>query len=191
MAENNTVSKSTMYIAIAVSLLVGFLSGVVYSVYNAPTDSQTAAVEDQGASKIASLEKEVKEHPDNGIAWTNLGHAYFDSDQHEKAIYAYNKSLELHPGDANLLTDLGVMYRRNGQPDKAIETFDLAIEGNPQHEPARFNKGVVLLNDLHDPAGAVKVWEELVQFNPGAATPNGSPLTELINKIKAQPTETK
>ena len=188
MAEHNTVAKSTMYIAMAVSLLVGFLSGVVYSVYNAPAGSQTAVVGEEVTSKIASLEEEVKNHPDNGIAWTNLGHAYFDSDQYGKAIFAYNKSLELHPGNADLLTDLGVMYRRNGQPDKAIESFELAVKANPQHEQARFNKGVVLLNDFHDPAAAVKVWEELVRVNPRAATPSGSPLTELINEVKSQAT---
>ena len=186
MAENNTVSKSTMYIAIAVSLLVGFLGGVVYSVYNGPAGKQTAVVADQGISKIASLEEEVKNHPDNGIAWTNLAHAYFDSDQFAKAIYAYNKSLELHPGNADLLTDLGVMYRRNGQPEKAIETFDLAIKANPQHEAARFNKGVVLLSDFNDPAGAIMTWEELAKVNPMAATPSGSPLTDLIKDIKQQ-----
>ncbi len=192
MAENSTVAKSTMYMAMAVSLLVGFLSGVVYSVYNAPTSAtQTAAVADDTGSKIAALEAEVKDHPDNGIAWTNLGHAYFDSDQFAKAIVAYNKSLDLHPGDADLLTDLGVMYRRNGQPDKAIETFDQAAKENPLHEQSRFNKGVVLLNDFNDTAGAVKAWQDLLEVNPLAQTPSGAPLTELIKDVQAQAAETK
>ena len=191
MVENNTVAKSTMYIAMAVSLLVGFLGGVVYSVYNGPAGTQTAVVTDEASSNIVSLEDEVKNHPDNGIAWSNLGHAYFDSDQYAKAIVAYNKSLELHPGNADLLTDLGVMYRRNGQPDKAIETFDRAVKANPQHEQARFNKGVVLLNDYNNPTAAIVVWEELVQVNPRAATPSGAPLTDLIKDIKRQATEGK
>lgn len=188
MAENNNVAKSTMYIAMAVSLLVGFLSGVVYSVYNAPTATHVAVSDENGNkdSKIAALEAEVKEHPDNGIAWTDLGHAYFDTDQYAKAIHAYNKSLELHPGNADLLTDLGVMYRRNGQPEKAIKAFDRAIKANPQHEQSRFNKGVVLINDFHDTPGALKVWEELVVVNPNATGPTGAPLTELIKDVKQQ-----
>ena len=189
MSENSTVPKSTMYIAMAVSLLVGFLGGVVYSVYNAPPDVHVAAPAQEGSSKIAGLEQEVKEHPDNGIAWTDLGHAYFDSDQYAKAITAYNKSLELHPGNADLLTDLGVMYRRNGQPDKAIEAFDRAVKANPQHEQSRFNKGVVLFNDFHDTSGAVKVWEELVAMNPAATGPTGAPLVDLIKDVKKQAAE--
>ena len=193
MAEKDSVAKSTMYIAMAVSLLVGFLSGVVYSVYNAPPATHVAVSDQNGNddSKIAALEAEVKDHPDNGMAWTNLGHAYFDSDQFAKAITAYNKSLELHPGDPDLLTDLGVMYRRNGQPDKAIETFDRAIKANPQHEQSRFNKGVVLINDFHDTPGALKVWEELVVMNPNATGPTGAPLTELIKDVKKQAAEAK
>ncbi len=189
MSENSTVSKSTMYIAMGVSLLVGFLSGVVYSVYNAPPDVHVAAPAREDGSKIAAMEQEVKDHPDNGVAWTNLGHAYFDSDQYAKAITAYNKSLELHPGNADLLTDLGVMYRRNGQPDKAIETFDLAVKANPQHEQARFNKGVVLINDFHDTPGAIKVWEELLVMNPAATGPTGAPLADLIKDVKKQAAE--
>lgn len=191
MAENNTVSKSTMYIAIAISLLVGFLSGVVYYVYNAPTNMQTAVGADTVTSKIASLEQEAEQQPDNVIVWTNLGHAYFDSDQFAKAIVAYNKSLKLHPDNADVLTDLGVMYRRNSQPDKAIETFDRAIKINPQHEQSRFNKGVVLLYDLQNPAEAIKVWEELVRVNPGAVGPAGAPLTDLIKEVKEQASATK
>lgn len=191
MAENSTVSKSTIYIAMGVSLLVGFLSGVIYSVYNAPTNMQAAVVSEETGSKIAGLEAEVKAHPDNGVAWTNLGHAYFDSDQFAKAISAYNKSLEIHPGNADLLTDLGVMYRRNGQLNKAIEAFDRAVQANPQHEPSRFNKGVVLLNDFHDTPGAIKVWEELLAINPQATGPSGAPLTELIRDVKEQTAQSK
>jgi cytochrome c-type biogenesis protein CcmH/NrfG len=189
MSENNTVAKSTMYIAMAVSLLVGFLSGVVYSVYNAPPDTHVAVPSQEDNSKIATLEKEVKEHPDNGIAWTDLGHAYFDSDQYAKAITAYNNSLELHPGNADLLTDLGVMYRRNGQPDKAVESFDRAVKANPRHEQSRFNKGVVLLNDFNDVPGAIKVWEEIIAMNPAATGPTGAPLADLIKDVKKQAAE--
>ena len=187
MPPESTVAKSTLYVAIGVSLIAGFLAGVVYSIYHAPADTHVAVVDNREQdSKIAQLEAEVKEHPDNGIAWTNLGHAYFDTDQFDKAIHAYNKSLELHPGNPDLLTDLGVMYRRNGQPDKAIATFDRAIKADPRHEQSRFNKGVVLINDFNDRAGAIQVWEELIRINPNATTPSGAPLAELVKEVKAQ-----
>lgn len=187
MAETRpTVNKSTLYLAIGVSLILGFLSGVIYSVYNAPPGQQqtTAAPQAQQESqKITSLELETQTNPDNVQAWVQLGHAYFDSGQHDKAITAYVKSLELLPGDTNVMTDLGVMYRRAGNPEKAIETFDEVLTLNPQHEQARFNKGVVLLNDFRDQEGALAEWRKLLEINPAAKAPSGAPLGEVIDQI--------
>jgi cytochrome c-type biogenesis protein CcmH/NrfG len=186
MSAQDTVAKSTLYLAVAVSLAAGFLGGVVYSIYHAPADVHVAVTDDGTDSKIAALEAEVRDHPDNGIAWTNLAHAYFDSNRYGKAIEAYEKALQLHPGNPDLLTDLGVMYRRNGQSDKAIEAFDRAIKADPRHEQSRFNKGVVLINDFHDMNGALLAWEELVRINPDATTPSGSLVADMVRELKAQ-----
>lgn len=188
MAETRpTVNRSTFFLAIGVSLVVGFLSGVVYSVYNAPPGQQQANVAPQQAQqesqKITSLELETQTNPDNAQAWVQLGHAYFDSDQPEKAVTAYVKSLELLPGDTNVMTDLGVMYRRTGNPEKAIETFDEVLTLNPRHEQARFNKGVVLLNDFKDQDSALAEWRKLLEINPMAKAPSGAPLGEIIDQI--------
>ena len=101
-----------------------------------------------------------------------------------KAINAYTKSLELAPGNPDVLTDLGVMYRRNGQSDQAIASFDQAIKAAPYHEQSRFNKGVVLMFDKHDQAGALKVWEELLAINPNVTAPNGQPLADFMVELQ-------
>jgi tetratricopeptide (TPR) repeat protein len=99
----------------------------------------------------------------SGIAgsWTQLGNTYFDSDLYEKSIEAYRKSLSLEPNNPDVWTDLGIMYRLSGHPVKAIEAFDRAMVIDPKHENSRFNKGVVLLNDLEDEVSASREWEDL------------------------------
>ncbi len=190
--KKNSVAKSTMYVAIAMALLVGFLGGVVYTIYNAPAPVPSAPIPANAtalqSSRIMELEKATRQHPDNADTWAMLGHAYFDSNQAAQAISAYTASLKLQPDNPDVLTDLGVMYRRNHQPQKAIETFELAIQKDPDHQQARFNQGVVFLNDLHDTAAAIKVWQELLQRNPSVTIPSGAPLSEFIEKIKAQTT---
>ncbi len=184
------IKKETMYMVIAASLLIGFLSGVVFTIYKAPGgrggQAQNVAQEQNKGQNLAALEKQAAESPDDPEIWTHLGHAYFDADEYAKAIHAYSKSLELAPGDADVLTDLGVMYRRNGQPDKALASFDQAIALSPNHEQPRFNKGVVLMFDKKDKAGAIKVWEELLTINPMANAPNGQPLKDLITEMKKE-----
>ncbi|MDW7773426.1 MAG: tetratricopeptide repeat protein [Desulfobulbaceae bacterium] len=198
MAETeNGVKKQTLYISIAVSLLIGFLVGVIYSDRPSGTggqfvpqqgqqQAQQQAQESQLAAKIASLQLEAQQNPNNADVWTQLGHAYFDTNQPVKAIEAYNKSLAIIPGNVPVIVDLGVMYRNNSQPDKAIEMFDKALELQPSFPQALFNKGVVLYNDLGDVQGAVTAWRELLAVDPNATGPTGVPVSQMIDDIAGE-----
>ncbi|MCK5226692.1 MAG: tetratricopeptide repeat protein [Desulfobulbaceae bacterium] len=192
------VKKETMLLIAAAALIAGFLAGVVFSAMQsspggppAPTASQQQPAPSQGmglspeqANKILALQQEVSTNPDNAGAWAQLGHIWFDTNQFEKAIHAYNKSLAIRPNDPNVLTDLGVMFRRSGQPVKAVESFDKAMGIDPKHEIARFNKGIVLYNDLNQQAQAIQVWEEMARMNPLAKAPDGRLLTEFLKDVK-------
>lgn len=197
MAESESgVKKQTLYISIAVSLVIGFLVGVIYSDRSSgpggqfvqQQGQQQAVQQDQWAQKIASLQFAAQQNPNNAETWTQLGHAYFDTNQPAKAIEAYNKSLAIIPGNVPVLVDLGVMYRRNSQFDKAIEVFDQALELQPGFEQALFNKGVVLYNDLGDTKGAVLVWKELLTINPGAQGPNGALVSDMVENLDDEST---
>ncbi len=177
-------------------LIIGFLSGIVFSIYKTPAgagvakvatgqpEAQPGKLTAEQAQLLLQLELEVQKNPQNTEAWTNLGHLYFDSDQADKAITAYNKSLALAPNNADVLTDLGVMYRRAGNPQQAVASFDRAIQANAKHETARFNKGIVLLYDLKDQPGAIAAWQGLVSLNPMATAPNGQLISEMLKEIQ-------
>ena len=177
-------------------LIIGFLSGIIFSIYKTPAggegahiaagqpESQVGKLTAEQSQHLLQLELEVRKNPENIEAWTNLGHLYFDSDQAEKAISAYTKSLALAPNNADVLTDLGVMYRRAGDSQQAIASFDRAIQVNDKHETSRFNKGIVLLYDLKDQPGAIAAWQGLVNINPMATAPNGQLISEILKEIQ-------
>lgn len=193
-----TVNKNTAIVMAMACLVVGFIGGIVLSAYKSssmtaappamPPQQQAAApsagpsVEE--SSRMLALEKELAANPQNATAWAQLGNIYFDTHQFQKAIDAYQKSLAINPQNADVLTDMGVMFRRNGQPQKAIESFDRAIQVDPRHEISRFNKGVVLMHDLKDDAGALKAWEGLVAMNPSAKAPNGILVKDMLGKLR-------
>ena len=131
---------------------------------------------------IGHLEKSLAANPQDVARWTELGNAYFDMHQPLKAIEAYERSLALRPGDPNVLTDLGIMYRESGQYELALRSFDRAMRADPSHENSRFNKGIVLLFDLHRHAEAKAVWQELLRINPRATAPDGTGLRTLIEQ---------
>lgn len=194
--QDAVIKRSTALTIAAVCLAAGFLAGMFYSTtfsgrkvrkmtVRQPTSQVQAPVSPVSpqSNVIPALEKEVAANPQDAEAWARLGHGYFDIDDPANAIRAYKKSLELKPGNANVLTDMGVMYRRQGNPQEAIRCFDKAIELDPRHRESRYNKGIVLMHDLKDPAGAIKAWEELVSIYPDAKTQEGILIRDMIKKF--------
>ena len=197
MAKNSSppvdmVKKSTLYGVAAVCLAIGFFTGVIFSIYKTsdrplPTASAPPATPSVDRTKeLEALTRETAVNPENVTAWVNLGNLYFDSNQYDKAIWAYRKALDLEPQNPNVWTDMGVMYRRNGNPQAAVDAFNEAIRIDPKHEVSRYNKGIVLMHDLNDPAGAVETWENLLEVNPLAMAPGGRSVDELVSAYKKQ-----
>ena len=178
-------SKGGTIIAVIGALVVGLYIGIV--LVPAFKDSAAPHSSSKEAKSVVSQIDEAKQlaegQPDSWKAWANLGNLYFDSDQYAKAIDAYKKALSIEPNEPHVLTDLGVMYRRNGDPKKAVETFDLAIIAAPDHETARFNKGIVLYYDIKDKKAAIMAWQGLVDMNPQAKTPSGKLVKDLIREL--------
>ncbi len=194
-AGNGYVKEETMLLVAFIALALGFICGVVFTVYKSgsslniktPQARDTDQDHDhpeESDKKISALEQEINKNPENIEAWIKLGNICFDANKIKKAIRAYEKALELNPGNANVLTDLGVMYRRDKQPEKAVEVFDKAMTVEPHHEVSRFNKGIVLMHDLKDYEGAIREWNELVKLNPMAMTPGGQTVKEMVERIK-------
>jgi cytochrome c-type biogenesis protein CcmH/NrfG len=195
MDQGQYVRKETFYMVTLLALAVGFFGGVVFAVFksdsrapvpSAPAQMGTPAPAPAGSDRIAALERQAQADPGNAKAWTELGNAYFDSNQYEASISAYRKSLELNPNNANVWTDMGVMYRRSGKPEEAIKAFDRAIAADPKHEVSRMNKGIVLLHDLNDFKGAIEAWEGLLEVNPIAMAPNGISIDQMVTQLKKQ-----
>jgi len=194
--EVKFIKLNTALILALVCLVVGFIGGNIYSVYKAgsdqpnvqaynptPGNNQRPMVDANRTQQILLLVKQAESDPNNAATWLQLGDLYYDSGITQKAIRAYNKYLVLNPSNPDVWTDLGVMYRRNKQPQEAIAAFEKAMAISPIHEQSRFNKGVVLMNDLNNRDGAGKIWTELLKINPTFRTPGGVPLINYISEF--------
>jgi tetratricopeptide (TPR) repeat protein len=181
------VTKQNAVMIGLICLMIGFTVGVVFTSYKLKQSINKSPENTQAidyGKKEMELKNELSNNPGNGTAWTQLGHVYYDTDQYVNAITAYQKSLEIEPGNANILTDLGVMYRRNKQPEEAIKSYDKAIAADPKIEGARFNKGIVWMNDLNERDKALAVWEELLSINPIFMSSKDQSLDQLIKHYR-------
>ena len=196
--EVQYIKMNTALTIALVCLIVGFLGGIVYSTYksggrtmagaarmSAP-EPTAPAMTPQQSQRILALEKEVSANPGNRNAWIELGNLYFDAGNHPGAIRSYVEYLKLDPDNPNVLTDLGVMYRRNGQPQEALASFDRAMAVDPRHEQSRFNKGVVLMQDLGRPEEATQIWQQLAELNPDFQMPSGQRLQDVLDGMKKE-----
>ncbi len=182
------MKKQPNILLLLIMFIAGFIAGTGFTIW------KTGKLHDNGQAEkvadgspieqIAALKRQLAANPQDGAGWVRLGNLYYDSNQPQKAIDAYVESIQLMPATAGLLTDLGVMYRRANQPEKAISYFDKAIAKQADHLPSRFNKGVVLLNDLADPRAAIAVWEEIIAIDPDAATGSGQRIADIIDGVK-------
>lgn len=188
------VKTENVLLITMLALAIGFVGGVLFSVYRAST---TGITNDSAASSIPitkgqqemldALNERVKANPKDLEAWTQLGHLYFDLGQSKDAIQAYERSLALDNSRPDIWTDLGVMYRRSGNPRKAVEMFDKALALAPDHKVTLYNKGIVLMHDLNDIEGALAAWEKLLKIDPAARTPNGESLADIVSQLKKNP----
>jgi cytochrome c-type biogenesis protein CcmH/NrfG len=188
---NHYMRRETALLIALLTLAAGFFGGVFFGAYKSGPSVAEVPVGMPTAPRdlpvqAAALEKETRQNPANLAAWIELGNLYFDTDQYEKSIQAYRKAIELKPDNADIWTDMGVMYRKAGRSDEAVKAFDHAISVNPKHEVSRLNKGIVLLHDLHDPAGAILAWEGLLEINPMATFPGGMSVDQMIQQLKKQ-----
>ena len=188
------VKPETMWLAVVVAFAVGFLSGVVFTIYRSPQQqtadalpvSAPAPATTGNDAQIEMLKRHLAHEAGDLKSWIELGNLCFDSGRYDDAALAYEKALAIDDTNADVWTDLGVMYRRQGRPQKAIEAFDHAIAVDNRHEVARFNKGVVLMHDLSRAKDAVAAWEQLLAINPLARTPDGQSLDEQVTRLKKQ-----
>lgn len=188
ITEHTGIKKENALLLIFISLVIGFVGGVVFSAFKTvPTISAPGAMppnDHQSESHIAALEEAVAKDPKNMATWIELGNHFFDSQQFDKAINAYTSALKIQPNNANVWTDLGVMYRRKGESQAALNAFKKAHEIDPRHEVSLFNAGVVLMHDLKKPDEARAMWQKLLTINPAAKAPSGQPVRELLDKMK-------
>lgn len=135
------------------------------------------------ANKLEGLEQMSRSDPQNADYKVQIGNAYYDLGQYQKAIDAYQQSLAIRPQDPNVETDMGTCYHFIGQPDMALEVINHVLKYSPNFPQALFNKGLVLVEDKKDIKGGIAVWEDLLRMNP--TFPQKAQIERRIRRLQA------
>ena len=121
---------------------------------------------------IASLEKRLKNDPDDVNGWKMLGRTHQAMGNFDGAAAAFERAVELENGQvAQTLIDLAIAITNRDQAPlqegRAMDLIDSALKLDPNSQPALFYSGVAAAN-RGDTEAAATLWERLLELNPPA-----------------------
>ncbi|MEZ0244437.1 MAG: tetratricopeptide repeat protein, partial [Sphingomonas sp.] len=139
-------AKARKWALLALGAAVLILAGTLFFM------SLDRALKDGGSPppsaelSIDQLEDAVKANPEDGVAWSKLGMAWFEREEFAKAVPAFERATELIPGKADLWSLLGeARFKAAGMssmPPAAIEAFKKALAIYPSDPAARYYMAV-------------------------------------------------
>jgi tetratricopeptide (TPR) repeat protein len=115
--------------------------------------------EDCGYPKILG-EKEFE-----AVQFCNLGVAWYERGDYEKAVEFSQKAIRLNPGYAAPLNNLGVAYAKQGKFTVALECYEKATCLEPHYATAFYNIGVTFYK-LGDQDKAVEYFKKAFVQDP-------------------------
>jgi|GEM_PF-1601834 len=121
----------------------------------------------QGASaeSIALLEKEIKDNPQAGTLYNELGMAYKKAGRYEEAEASYRKAIELNPSYATAYSNLGILLKNLKRYDEAEASYRKAIELNPSDATA-YNNLAILLRTISREKEALPLLGKMMEIAP-------------------------
>lgn len=138
------------------------------------------------------FEQVIAAYPTHQHARFNKGVVLlFELEQPLAAVEAWKQLLEIYPnftlGDGNRLADLwpqillnaGHEYEHRGKTEPALQVYDLILRDNPADLNAMSHKAQ-LLRELSRNAEALPLWQAILQANPTALAPDGTPVSSLV-----------
>ena len=140
---------------------------------------------DATAQMREQLENQIASDPTNFQALLQIGNLHFDGENFTGAAEYYKRALDVRPDNVDISTDLGTALYYANRIDEAVAAFEMSLSIEPDHPQSLFNLGVALVEARNDKEGAIRLWERLVEANPGY--PQVEMVKEEIARLKQEP----
>jgi tetratricopeptide (TPR) repeat protein len=124
----------------------------------------------------------VQKRPENARAFYNLGNAYHETGELDKAIDQYLSAIWLEPAYAEAHNNLGVVLDEQGKGTVSRYHYATALRLNPDYAEAHNNMGAVLF-------GEGKTDEAISHFLKALELRPGYPTAEVNLKMAREQTE--
>lgn len=113
---------------------------------------------------IKAYLKALEREPENAATYNNMGVAYNNLNENERALEKYNRAIELTP-EAMYYSNRGYTYMRLNRLDKAMADCEKAIELDPDYASAYDNRGDIYYL-LQEYEKAIADFTKAIELNP-------------------------
>lgn len=107
----------------------------------------------------------VERSPDNLVARINLGAAYMENAQYDRAEAEYRAVIALVPGYPRAYYNLGLLALRRGRADEAVAAFRQTVALAPRNAAAYAHLGLLALR-AGDASGAEAEYRSALRIDP-------------------------
>jgi tetratricopeptide (TPR) repeat protein len=137
-------------------------AGVVLAVWAVSTDRARSAVWHDDRRLWSEV---VERSPDNLVARINLGAAYMENAQYDRAEAEYRAIIALVPAYPRAYYNLGLLALRRGRTDEAVAAFRHTVALAPRNAPAYAHLGLLALR-AGDVSGAEAEYRSALRIDP-------------------------
>lgn len=111
---------------------------------------------------IRNLEKQLQGNPDNYSTLLNLGHAYLESRNYQKAGNIFARAVMVNPRSPEARTDLGVALRNSGQIDEALKHLEKVTTDFPDYADGWLQLGSIYRFQLKENRKALDSFQKFL-----------------------------
>ncbi|MEA2703665.1 MAG: hypothetical protein QOD63_1610, partial [Actinomycetota bacterium] len=152
-APTGTRGRRSLLVTIGVALTIVAIAGGSVALF--------AGSRQDGAPVTGSIPATTAERLSQAIQLDSQGQAL-------EALKLYDAALADDPGNVQALAYKGWLLKRAGLADEAQQALDMAVALDPSFPDAHFFRGMLLLQDRKDAAGAVVEFRAFLENNPPA-----------------------
>lgn len=106
----------------------------------------------------------IKKMPNSWIAHNNLGNAYAERKEFDKAISQYRTAIGLRSDKAEFYINIGAAYADTGRPDEAILAYSTALKLKPNNPLIHYNLANTY-SDIGQIDKALLAYDRAIQLN--------------------------
>lgn len=119
-------------------------------------------------NSISLFTHAISENPTSGLSYQNLGNAYLEAGDNDRAMASYTRAGDLQRRDPRPFFAIGCLLMDEGRPDPALRSFQRAVAVSPRLTEGYYKMGQIY-QDRGDDRDALAEFSKAVQLDPARA----------------------